>query len=195
MCAVMCLITVGKYCCGICWVKRVVSLGRNEVNVKDVMLPLIHKIQLILMSLLFYLGYPNSPGSGRKQVRGEGNRKHKAGETHRSEAKIQNLFRRGMGEEQARASLQLHPHSTFLPTQGRRKQEEEHKSISLSQSEAPSIQSHLVIFHGHCFHPDCLECEWLAQPYFLCSQVSISSSEKSHPLIGQMWLQREMRKC
>lgn len=29
MCAVMCLITVGKYCCGICRVKRVSVIGRE----------------------------------------------------------------------------------------------------------------------------------------------------------------------
>lgn len=42
------------------------SLGGNEVNVKDVPLPLIRRIQLVPMSAPFYLGCLNSPWKGQE---------------------------------------------------------------------------------------------------------------------------------
>lgn len=42
------------------------SSGGNEVNVKDVLLCLIHRIQLVPMSPHFYVGCLNSPWKGQE---------------------------------------------------------------------------------------------------------------------------------
>lgn len=171
-------------------------MGGNEVNVKDIMLPLIHKIHLILMSLPFYLACPNSPRRGGKRRKREGDRKHRAGETQKSEAKSQTLFRMGMGEVQVWARPQLHLHSHFLAPsrrEGARRKALQHQPVvprgspihpHLAHLSGPSLPSRLCLEHGG-----------LAQPNLLYTQVAISSSEQGHPLARQMWLERVMRKC
>lgn len=135
-------------------------MGGNEVNVKDIMLPLIHRIHLNLISPPFYLACPNSPRRGGKRRKREGDRKHRAGETQQSEAKIQTLFRMGMGEVQVWARPQLHLHSHFLAPsrrEGARRKALQHQPVvprgspvhpHLAHLSGPSLPSGLCLEHG-----------------------------------------------
>ena len=100
-----------------------------------------------------------------------------------------------MGEVQVGTRPQLHP--APLPAHsGRRKQEEEHWSISLSYPGTPAIYPHQAYLYlsGSLLLPRlCLETRQPTQPSSFCAQVSISSSEKTQPLARQMWLEKVMR--
>lgn len=196
MCAVMCLITVGKYCCGICWVKGVSIIGREWSQRKG------YNASSDTQNSSHSDESPLLPGMPKLSKKGR-----KAAETWRRQEtqgrgdpaiwgkkpnSIQDGNGRGAGVGKASAAPPL-ALSCPLKEGGSKKKALQHQPVvprgspihpHLAHLSGPSLPSRLCLEHGG-----------LAQPNLLYTQVAISSSEQGHPLARQMWLERVMRKC
>lgn len=144
MCAMMCLITVGKYCCGICWVKRVGVIGREWSPRKG------HDASFDTQTSTHPDESPLLPGmpklsmegvESRGMVKGTGSTGQETTETWDKNSKsTEDGNGRSVGTGKASAAPLCPASCSFR----RDKSTEEHWSISLSYSGAFSVHSHLA---------------------------------------------------
>lgn len=196
MCAVMCLITVGKYCCGICWVKGVSIIGREWSQRKgyNASSDTQNSSQSDKSPLL--PGMPKLSKKGRKAAetwrRQETQGRGDPAIWGKNSNSIQDGNGRGAGVGKASAAPPL-ALSCPLEEGGSKKKSTAASACRPQRLPRPSppgsslraIASIRALSGAR---------RGLAQPNLLYTQVAISSSEQGHPLARQMWLERVMRK-